>query len=589
MTTMRSMNPDAPNFVDASAAAARYANFVNEPKYQVANAYFDKLDKEKLANELREEDLRRYNQEFGLKQASANREKLKFDREINTDKALIDFQNQIVRASAGGAMSDQQGAQLSNEYNRLLKTVGEDEAARIINDKAQKFGAQDAKRASEDPYYRAELIKGVALPSGNIDPKSLIDLKNSQIIRNEALGQRKDDLETRAKEREEDLWFKKQELAMRQAERNERAKEKLDARKALNEMYARSMTPDSNISPDGGRYKITEENTKNKILPSGVSIPEGEGSQTLSEIEEISNKIISLYNKNRDKDGKEINYENKDEALKAFIEENPEAANSSAAGKAVSKVVDSAFDVINHDMNTPTKMIISGLNLGFNKAKQAFMSDIEREEYNKKLDESKAKELQESLKSDSPGNKANDVNISFDNYLKLKKDQQDIDNEELKKLQEELEKKSLTYYNNAANKYGVDEVKTIKTLMTPEEARNDAAIKTANALSEKGVAPEYVLKYAYENGEKAYNLQASLISNASKEGKESAKNKFENVEKAKKKIEEEIKELRKLKNKIGTGGEDKVWYGSELLPIPRAQEEIDNDISELNRKIDNLK
>ena len=38
---MRSMNPDAPDFVDASAAAARYANFVNEPKYQVANAYFD--------------------------------------------------------------------------------------------------------------------------------------------------------------------------------------------------------------------------------------------------------------------------------------------------------------------------------------------------------------------------------------------------------------------------------------------------------------------------------------------------------------------------------------------------------------------
>ena len=38
---MRSMNPDAPNFVDSSAAAARYANFVNEPKYVAANNYFD--------------------------------------------------------------------------------------------------------------------------------------------------------------------------------------------------------------------------------------------------------------------------------------------------------------------------------------------------------------------------------------------------------------------------------------------------------------------------------------------------------------------------------------------------------------------
>ena len=64
---MGSMNPNAPGFVDASAAAARYANFVNEPKYQVANAYFNKLDKEKEAEELRAEGLRRYNQEFGLK------------------------------------------------------------------------------------------------------------------------------------------------------------------------------------------------------------------------------------------------------------------------------------------------------------------------------------------------------------------------------------------------------------------------------------------------------------------------------------------------------------------------------------------
>ena len=37
---MRSLNPAAPNFVDASAAAARYANFVNEPKYEVSKKYF---------------------------------------------------------------------------------------------------------------------------------------------------------------------------------------------------------------------------------------------------------------------------------------------------------------------------------------------------------------------------------------------------------------------------------------------------------------------------------------------------------------------------------------------------------------------
>ena len=148
---------------------------------------------------------------------------------------------------------------------------------------------------------------------------------------------------------------------------------------------------------------------------------------------------------------------------------------------------------------------------------------MEREEYNKKLDETKAKELQESLKSNSPGEKANDVNISFDNYWDSKKQQQSLDNAELGKLQEELEKKSLTYYNNLANKYGVDEVKTVKTAMTPEEARIDAATKTADALNKKGVAPEYVLKYSYEAGEEAKRLQASLIKNAKDEGKESAK------------------------------------------------------------------
>ena len=217
------------------------------------------------------------------------------------------------------------------------------------------------------------------------------------------------------------------------------------------------------------------------------------------------------------------------------------------------------------------------------------MSDPEREEYNKKLDETKAKELQESLKSNSPGEKAKSGNISFDDFLKLKKDQQDSDNAELKKLQEELEKKSLTYYNNAANKYGVDEVKTIKTLMTPEEARNDAATKTADALNKKGVAPDYVLKYAYEAGEKAYNLQASLISNAVKEGKESAKNKNENRKETTKTINDKIKTLEKYKRDIGDNEEKEIWYNTEFLKISEVQRRIGEEISELERQRDNLK
>ena len=588
MTTMKSMNPDAPSFVDASAAAARYANFVNEPKYQVANAYFDKLDKEKLANELKAEEVRRYNQEFGLKEASANREKLKFDREINTDKALTDFQNQIASASAGGVASMEQGAQLANEYDRLLKTVGEDEAARIINDKAQKFGAQDAKRASEDPYYRAELIKGVSLPSGNIDPKSLIDLRNSQIIRNEALGQRKDDLETRAKERAEDLWFKKQELAMRQAERNERAQDKLNAKKAVAELVGLSMNEDQNRSSSGAYYNVNQVNTGNKILKDNVSIPEGEGSKELSEMDEITNKINSLYSKNLNKDGKQINFANKDEAFKAYMEENPEAANSNAAIKGIDRSLKGASNLASlaiKNMFLPNE----GLGKAFDKSKQIFMSDVEREEYNKKLDEAKAKEAQESLKSNDKDDKAKSGNISFEDYWKLKKDQQILDNKELGKLQEELGKKSLTYSDNLANKYGVDEIISVPKEMTPHEARIYATKNAVNSLVARGVSEENALKLGLEEGEKAFKFQTNYINNVNEDAKEKAKNRYTEVKEERKAIDNEIKTLNKYKREIGGSEEKEIWYDGKLLKISEIQELIGDDISKLERQKNNLK
>ena len=588
MTTMRSMNPDAPNFVDASGAAARYANFVNEPKYKVANAYFDDLNKEKLAEEARAEEFRRYNQEFGLKQAAANREQSKYDRELNTNKALIDFQNQIGRASAGGAMSDQQGVQLGDEFDRLSKTVGEDEAARIINDKAQKFGAQDAKRAENDPYYRAELIKGVALPSGNLDPKSLIDLRNSQIIRNETLGQRKDDLETRAKEREEDLWFKKQELAMRQAERNERAQEKLNAKKAVAELVGLSMNEDQNRSSSGAFYNVNQVNTGNKILKDNVSIPEGEGSKELSEMDEITNKINSLYGKNLNKDGKQINFANKDEAFKAYMEENPEAANSNAAIKGIDRSLKGASNLASatiKNMFLPSE----GLGKAFDKSKQIFMSDVEREEYNKKLDEANAKEAQESLKSNNKDDKAKSGNISFEDYWDLKKQQQTLDNAELGKLQEELGKKSLTYSDNLANKYGVDEIKSIPKEMTPHEARIYATKNAVNSLVERGVSEENALKLGLEEGEKAFKFQTNYINNVNENAKETAKNRYTEVKEERKAIDKKIETLDKYKREIGGSKEKEIWYDSKLLKISEVQDSIDNEISRLKKELAELK
>ena len=194
MTTMRSMNPDAPNFIDASGAAARYASFINEPKYQVANKFFDDLNKEKLAEEARAEELRRYNQEFGLKQAAANREQSKYDRELNTDKALLDYQNIIRGTSQGGILNSNEGMSLANEYQKLVGTVGEEKAAEVINNKAQMLAQLDAKKAQSDPFYVANKIQGLTINGdryGSIDPTKLInmqtDIVNDYVKRGESL------------------------------------------------------------------------------------------------------------------------------------------------------------------------------------------------------------------------------------------------------------------------------------------------------------------------------------------------------------------------------------------------------------------
>ena len=539
-----------------------------------------------LSNVMAEEQARRAREQ-------EEREKLKFDREVNTDKALIDYQNQIARASAGGAMSNEQGIQLGDEYDRLIKTVGEEEAARIINEKAQKFVAEDSKRAESDPYYRAELIKGVALPSGNIDPKSLIDLRNSQIIRNETLGQRKEDLEIRKKEREEDLeirkrereenaWFKKQELAIRQAEKNERAREKLEAKKAVTELIGLSMNEDQNKSSSGAYYNVNEVKTGKKILKDGMSIPEDKGSKELSEMKSLADKIDALASKNK------INYGNRDEAFKAYMEENPEAANSNAAIKGVDRSLKGASNLATlaiRSMFLPNE----GLGKAFDKSKQIFMSDVEREEYNKKLDEAKAKEAQESLKSNNKDDKAKSGNISFEEYWGLKKQQQDIDNAELGKLQKQLENKGLEYSDNLTKKYGVDEIKSVPKEMTPYEAKIHVTKNTVKSLIERGVSEENALKLGVEEGEKAFKFQANYINNVNQDAKESAKNRYAEVKEEKKAIEKKIETLENRKFEIGKNKEGKIVYNGQTVKLSEVQDGLDNEISRLKKELAELK
>jgi hypothetical protein len=236
-------------------------------------------------------------------------------------------------------------------------------------------------------------------------------------------------------------------------------------------------------------------------------------------------------------------------------------------------------------MSLPGKILAVGLD----KAKPLFMSDIEREEYNKKLDETKAKELQESLKSDSPGEKAKPGNISFDNYWKLKKDQQALDNAELGKLQKELEDTGYKYYNNLANTYGVDEIKSVPKEMTPHKAKIYTINETLNALSAKGIAPEIAIKFASEAGEKAEKKQADFINNVNKDAKESAKSSYAEAQEARKAIDKKIETLDKYKRDIGDNKEKKIWYDTEWLEISEVQRRIGEEISKLERQRDNLK
>ena len=248
MTTMRSMNPDAPNFVDASAAAARYANFVNEPKYVAANNFFDNLKKEKLAEELKAEELRRYNQEFGLKQAAANREQSKYDRELNTDKALLDYQNIIRGTSQGGILNNNEGMSLANEYQKLVGTVGEEKAAEVINNKAQMLAQLDAKKAQSDPFYAANKIQGLTINGdryGSIDPTKLINMQtgivNDYVKRGESLR----DHNATQDYRNKSLALEREKMNQQLNKENEESKRFADYLKSIAENPTQVLVPGS--------------------------------------------------------------------------------------------------------------------------------------------------------------------------------------------------------------------------------------------------------------------------------------------------------------------------------------------------------
>ena len=348
------------------------------------------------------------------------------------------------------------------------------------------------------------------------------------------------------------------------------------------------MNEDNNRSSSGAYYNVNQVNTGNKILKDGVLIPENEGSKELSEINEISNKINSLSSKNISEYGKQINFANKDEAFQAYVKENPDAANSNTLLKGVDKSLRGASDIAK---STIKSMFLPNETLGkaFDNSKQLFMSDVEREQYNKELDENRAKEAQEALKSNDKNDKAKSGNISFEDYWSLKKQQQTLDNAELKKLQDDLGNKSLLYYDNLANKYGSDEVKNVPKEMTPHEARIYATKNTVRSLIERGVDEENALKLAIQEGENAFKFQTNYINNVNENAKEKAKNRYTEAKDLRKELQDEIKTLEKRKFDIGDNKESKIVYNGKTVKLSEVQNSLDDEISRLKKELAELK
>ena len=364
--------------------------------------------------------------------------------------------------------------------------------------------------------------------------------------------------------------------------------DKANAKKAIAEFTASSMNEDKNRSSSGAYYNVNQVNTGNKILKDGVLIPENEGSKELSEIDEISNKINSLSSKNISEDGKQIDFENRDEAFKAYLKENPDAANSNTLLKGVDKSLRGASNIAK---STIKSMFLPNEKLGeaFDGSKQIFMSDVEREQYNKELDENRAKEAQEALKSNDSNDKAKSGNISFEDYWSLKKQQQTLDNKEVKKLQTELGEKSVSYSNNLANKYGEDEIKSVPKEMTPHEARIYATKNTVKSLIERGVDEENALKLAIQEGENAFKFQTNYINNVNEDAKEKAKNRYTEAKDLRKELQDEIKTLEKRKFDIGDNKESKIVYNGKTVKLSEVQNSLDDEISRLKKELAELR
>lgn len=178
---MASLIPDVGNVRPDTVGAGRLYQAAMDGFQRSLNAPLERIAL--LQAKQLEED--RYNKGFALQQAQADRQQAMHDRTLNSDKALVDYQNIIHGTAQGGILDNTQGQSLANEYQSLINSgKSEEEAAKSINTKAQMLAQQDAKKAQSNPYYAANKVQGVAINGnryGDIDPTALINLQRNMV------------------------------------------------------------------------------------------------------------------------------------------------------------------------------------------------------------------------------------------------------------------------------------------------------------------------------------------------------------------------------------------------------------------------
>lgn len=250
----------------------------------------DQLNKDQIIRErdayAKERDLiadKRYEEQQAILKAER-------DKKANTEKSLLDFQNQMSNYETSGIVDANKGIALSNEYDNLKASGKSDaEASNIIQNRINSIEQQDKKMLDESPIARYDRINSLKISGDGIDPTMLITLKNQKLKELMDAEDKKQDRAFDEKKFNQDVAESNRNynLQMQQFNKNQEDKEKEIASQAI----ANSI-PSSMLKPEG---KKIEETTKDFSQETQIKI----GSQVNDLVEKdskIKNSVDNIEN-----------------------------------------------------------------------------------------------------------------------------------------------------------------------------------------------------------------------------------------------------------------------------------------------------